>query len=144
MIAQRYVYVMVTILVATITSQLSSRGFSGGGGGFHGGGTTLYDAIYLGSNDLMQKPQGRKAIVVLTDGEDRGSMETLNQAIAAAQRAETVVYAIYFKGEQHGYGGHGGVGGRGGGFPGGGGRGGKGSSTCLFSTSAAAAERLVV
>ncbi len=105
---------------------------SGDGGydhrhGFRRGGTTLYDAIYLGSTNLMQKQQGRKAIVVLTDGEDRGSMETINSAIAAAQRAETVVYAIYFKGEQHRYGGygHGGFGGRGGGFPGGGGRGGE-------------------
>lgn len=97
-------------------------------GGFGGGGTTLYDAIYLGSTELMQKQQGRKAMVVLTDGEDRGSMESLTSAIAAAQRSETVVYAIYFKGEQHGYGGgygHGGFGGRGGGFPGGGGRGGR-------------------
>lgn len=107
---------------------------SGGGGGYggygrhgghHGGGTMLYDAIYLASNQLMQKQQGRKALVVLTDGEDRGSMETLASAVAAAQRAETVVYAIYFKGEEHGYGGHGGNGGfggrRGGGFPGGGG-----------------------
>ena len=102
-----------------------NNGQSGGGyghhrGGFHGGGTTLYDAIFLASDQLMRKQHGRKALVVLTDGEDRGSMETLQSAIASAQRAETVVYAIYFKGEQHGYGGHGG-GGRGGGFPGGGG-----------------------
>jgi VWFA-related protein len=109
--------------------QNDQSGDNSGGGhrrGFRGG-TTLYDAIYLGSTDLMQKQQGRKAIVVLTDGEDRGSKETLLSAIAAAQRAETVVYAIYFKGEQHGYGGgggHGGYGGHGGGFPGGGGRGG--------------------
>jgi len=110
-----------------------SRSNSGGGyggyghhrGGFHGGGTTLYDAVYLASTQLMQKQQGRKALILLTDGEDRGSMETLDSAIAAAQRAETVVYAIYFKGEQHGYGGHGGgfghggYGGRGG-YPGGG------------------------
>ncbi len=92
-------------------------------GGYHGGGTMLYDAIYLASNQLMQKQQGRKALVVLTDGEDRGSMETLASAVAAAQRAETVVYAIYFKGEQHAYGGHGGYGGFGGrrgGYPGGG------------------------
>jgi VWFA-related protein len=102
-------------------------GYGHGRGGFHGGGTTLYDAIYLGSTDLMQKQQGRKAIVVLTDGEDRGSMETLTSAIAASQRAETVVYAIYFKGQQRGNGGygHGGFGGRGGGYPGGGGRGGE-------------------
>jgi VWFA-related protein len=105
-------------------AQQSGDNSSGSGHrrGFRGG-TTLYDAIYLGSTDLMQKQQGRKAIVVLTDGEDRGSNETLLSAIAAAQRAETVVYAIYFKGEQHGYGG-GGHGGHGGGFPGGGGRGG--------------------
>lgn len=103
---------------------------SGDGGyshrrGFRAG-TTLYDSIYLGSSELMQKQHGRKAIVVLTDGEDRGSKETLSNAIAAAQRAETIVYAIYFKGERHGNGGygHGGFGGRGG-FPGGGGRGGE-------------------
>jgi VWFA-related protein len=99
----------------------------GGDGHRHGShaGTTLYDSIYLGANELMQKQQGRKAMVVLTDGEDRGSKETLSNAIAAAQRAETVVYAIYFKGEQHGYGGHrhGGWGGPPG-FPRGGGRGG--------------------
>ena len=108
----------------------NSGGYGGHGrhGGFHGGGTTLYDAIFLASSDLMQKQQGRKADIVLTDGEDRGSMETMASSIAAAQRAETVVYAIYFKGEQHpsgGYG-HGGFGGRGGfpgrgGYPGGGG-----------------------
>lgn len=100
----------------------------GGYGHRHGfrAGTTLYDALYLGSADLMQKQQGRKAMVVLTDGEDRGSKETLSEAIAAAQRSETVVYAIYFNGEHHGYGGygHGGFGGRGG-YPGGGGRGGE-------------------
>lgn len=106
------------------TNDGSNSGGSYGGRGGHrgGGGTTLYDAIYLAGNDLMQKQQGRKAIVVLTDGEDRGSKETLASAVAAAQRAETVVYAIYFKGEQHGYGGGrgGGFGGHGGGFPGGG------------------------
>jgi VWFA-related protein len=95
-------------------------------GGFHGGGTTLYDAIFLASGQIMQKQHGRKALVLLTDGEDRGSMETLQSSIASAQRAETVVYAIYFKGEQHGYGGGhgGGFGGRGS-YPGGGGRGGE-------------------
>ena len=91
----------------------------------HGGGTTLYDAVFLSGDELMQKQHGRKALVVLTDGEDRGSKETLASAIEAAQKSETVVYAICFKGEGHG-GGHGGggfPGGRGGGFPGGGGGG---------------------
>jgi VWFA-related protein len=92
-----------------------------------GGGTQLYDAIFLACDDLMKKQQGRKALVVLSDGEDRGSKETLNSAIEAAQRANTVVYTIYFKGEeQHDSGSHGGGfghphGGMGGGWPGGGG-----------------------
>ena len=43
--------------------------------------------------------------MVLTDGEDRGSQETLNSAIESAQKAETVVYTIYIGGhEDHDYG----------------------------------------
>ena len=92
-----------------------------------GGGTQLYDAIFLAADELMKKQQGRKAIVVLSDGQDRGSRESLNSAIEAAQRANTVVYTIYFQGEQpHDYenrGGGGGYGhpriGMGGGYPGG-------------------------
>jgi VWFA-related protein len=104
---------------------------SRGGRRAHGG-TTLYDAIYLASDELMRKQQGRKALIVFSDGVDRGSKETLTSAIEAAQRAETVVYSVYFKGEEHGGGGfspdqgggrRGGVGGGypGGGYPGGGG-----------------------
>jgi len=94
-----------------------------------GGGTTLYDAIYLASDDLMKKQPDRKALILLTDGVDRGSKESLFSSIEAAQRANTVVYAIYFKGEEsHGNNGsypghhHGGMGGGypGGGYPGGG------------------------
>ena len=96
---------------------------------YGGGGTMLYDAIYLASNEVMKQQKGRKAIVVLTDGVDRGSKETLNSAIEAAQRADTVVYALYYKGEEgHDSGGgypgsggrHGGWGYPGGGYPGGG------------------------
>jgi VWFA-related protein len=112
----------------------SQGGGSQGGGrrGAHGGGTQLYDAIYLASNELMKKQQGRKALIVLTDGVDRGSKETLNTSIEAAQRADTEVYSIYFKGERGGGGGGGnnnagypGMGRRGGGmgYPGGGGGG---------------------
>jgi VWFA-related protein len=74
----------------------------------------------------MSKQKGRKALVVLTDGEDRGSKERLTDAIEAAQRRDTIIYAIYFKGEQQRQpsGGNGGGGRRGGiGFPGGGGGG---------------------
>jgi VWFA-related protein len=94
-----------------------------------GGGTTLYDAVFLASDELMLKQKGRKALVVLTDGDDRGSKERLTDAIEKAQRSDTMIYAIYFKGEtprqERGGGDRGGGGGggrRGGiGFPGGGG-----------------------
>jgi len=79
----------------------SSRGGGYPGGGGHGGGhrpagTTLYDAIYLASDELMQKQQGRKALILLTDGVDQGSKYTLDRAIEAAQRADTMVYSILF------------------------------------------------
>jgi VWFA-related protein len=83
-----------------------------------GGGTLLYDAIFLASDELMKKQQGRKALVVLSDGVDRGSKETLEKAIESAQRADTVVYSILFaddepRGDWGGFGGRGGGGGMG-------------------------------
>ena len=100
-----------------------SPGYGSGRQG-HGGGTLLYDAIWLASNDVMKKQQGRKALIVLTDGVDRGSKESLHSAIEAAQRADTLVYSILFKGEEGHMGGGGGFGGMHGGMGpmGGGGR----------------------
>jgi hypothetical protein len=91
-----------------------------------GGGTVLYDALFLASDELMSKQTGRKALIILSDGGDRGSRENLAKSIEAAQRADTIIYAIYFKGEQphqdypHNRGGGGYPGGGGGGYPGGG------------------------
>jgi VWFA-related protein len=90
-----------------------------------GGGTVLYDALFLASDELMSKQIGRKAIIILSDGGDRGSRETLVKSIEAAQRANTIIYAIYFKGEEphqnnQQRGGRGGGGYPGGGYPGGG------------------------
>ena len=97
-------------------------GHGRGGGG--GGGTTLYDAIYLASNEITAKQSGRKALIVLSDGVDRGSKKTLASAIEAAQRADTLVYSILFAAEE-GYGGGGyGHHGMGGGMGGGGHHGG--------------------
>lgn len=93
-----------------------------GSSGHHGGGTLLYDAVYLASNELMKKQQGRKALIVLTDGVDRGSKETLQEAIETAQRADTLVYSILFA-DKEGYGNGGDYGGphmHGGGMGGGG------------------------
>jgi len=104
----------------TNTSGGGGAGTAGGSGRRHGqggGGTLLYDSIYLASNELMKKQQGRKALIILTDGVDHGSKESLNTAIASAQRADTAVYSILFADEdaygpgRGGYGGHGGYGG---------------------------------
>lgn len=103
------------------------RGDSGGRDGHHhGGGTLLYDAVYLASNDMLKSLQGRKAVIILSDGVDHGSKESLDSAIESAQRANTVVYSILYKddepyGSRGGFGG-GGNGGRGGAGGGGGGR----------------------
>jgi VWFA-related protein len=91
-------------------------GFPGGRGGYPRrpggnrsfGGTTLYDAVLLASNELMQKQTGRKAVVVLSDGVDRGSKTSISSAIESSQRADTLVYAIYFADEPTGRGFHGG------------------------------------
>ncbi len=103
------------------------NGGGGGGGrsrGSHGGGTLLYDAIFLGSDELMSKQQGRKALIVLSDGVDHGSRETMAEAIATAQRSDTIIYSILFADEEDNYSRPGGfgMGGHGGGM--GGGRGG--------------------
>lgn len=109
------------------TPQLSSRGSgrggsgsgggSGGGdpgggggtgrsgGGRRGGGTHLYDAVFLASDELMGKQQGRKALIILSDGVDHGSQETLAYAIETAQRSDTIVYSILYADEE-GFGNH--------------------------------------
>ncbi len=100
-----------------------SRPVSRGGGQpgqhrrFGGGGTLLYDAVYLASDELMKKQKGRKALIILTDGVDTGSQLSLETAIESAQRADTIVYCILFK-DDDAYGHFGGFG-----FPGGGRRG---------------------
>src|ERR1022692_3870875 len=77
-----------------------------GGGGGRGGGTVLYDAVLLAADELMRKQSGRKALVLLTDGVDTGSKVSLTAAVASAQRADTMVYAILFEDAQA-YGGSG-------------------------------------
>ncbi len=55
------------------------------------GGTNFYDAVYLACHDKMASEAGRKTLVILTDAEDNGSKVKLDEAIEAAQRADTVV-----------------------------------------------------
>jgi VWFA-related protein len=96
-----------------------------GSGSHHGGGTQLYDAVFLASNELMKKQQGRKALIILSDGVDHGSKTYLESAIESAQRADTVIYSIYFADSHRDQGQRqpGGMGRGGGGYPGGGGGG---------------------
>ena len=57
-------------------------------------GTLLYDAVYLASNEKMNQETGRKAMILLTDGEDEGSVHKIQEAIAAAQKSNVIVYTI--------------------------------------------------
>jgi VWFA-related protein len=85
-------------------AQINTAG--GGGGGIPGAGggtipsigqpkgTVLYDAVYLASNEKMNQESGRKAMILLTDGEDEGSEHRIQEAIAAAQKSNVIVYTI--------------------------------------------------
>lgn len=76
-------------------------------------GTLLYDAVYLGAHDKLRQEAGRKVLVVLTDGEDQGSQQKLEDAIEASQKSNTIVYVIliadrgFYSGFSMGYGGAG-------------------------------------
>jgi VWFA-related protein len=58
------------------------------------GGTHLYDAVYLASNELMKVRKGRKVLLLITDGEDQGSKTNLQNSIEAAEKADVIVYSI--------------------------------------------------
>jgi VWFA-related protein len=74
---------------------------AGGGGVLPGtfpgvsvGGTHLYDAVYLAAHDVLRNEIGRKVIILLTDGVDEGSKESLDFALESAQRSDVVIYSI--------------------------------------------------
>jgi VWFA-related protein len=58
------------------------------------GGTHLYDAVYLASNELMKARFGRKVLLLVTDGEDQGSKTNLQKSIESAEKADVIVYSI--------------------------------------------------
>jgi len=57
-------------------------------------GTLLFDAVYLAADEVLSKQVGRKAMIVLTDGDDVGSKLRLKDSIEAAQRADAVAYVL--------------------------------------------------
>lgn len=82
---------------------INTGGASGGPPGLGGGpipqqgdprGTLLYDAVYLASHDKLAQEVGRKAMILLTDGEDQGSQLKMVDAIEAAQKADAIIYVL--------------------------------------------------
>jgi VWFA-related protein len=76
----------------------SGAGIPGMGGGpvptSNPRGTLLYDAVYLASHDELAQQVGRKAMILLTDGEDQGSQLKLRDAVEAAQKSDSIVYVL--------------------------------------------------
>lgn len=60
-------------------------------------GTLLYDAVYLAANEKLNHEAGRKALILLTDGEDEGSQKNLESAMETAQKADTIVYVLLIR-----------------------------------------------
>ena len=63
------------------------------------GGTLLYDAVTLVADGKLRKPQGRKTMIVITDGLDNGSVASIESASRAAIESDTVIYAIHYEDE---------------------------------------------
>lgn len=57
-------------------------------------GTVFYDAVYLAAHDKLAEEAGRKALIILTDAQDEGSKVSVQDAIEAAQRTDTVVHLL--------------------------------------------------
>jgi len=84
---------------AKVNVDFTSNGIPGMGGGpvpqrGNSPGTLLYDAVYLSAHDMLAKEVGRKAMVLLTDGQDEGSRLKIKDAIEAAQKADSIVYVL--------------------------------------------------
>jgi VWFA-related protein len=76
---------------ATINTGAGTGSVTGNG---QARGTLLYDAVFLAAHDKLRQEAGRKILVILTDGEDQGSQETLKSSIEAAQKSNAIVYVI--------------------------------------------------
>ena len=59
-----------------------------------GGGTSMYDAVYLAAKEKLESEAGRKAIILISDGEDTTSKLKFNDALRAAHNSDTIIYAI--------------------------------------------------
>lgn len=57
-------------------------------------GTLLYDAVNLAATEKLNMESGRKAMIILTDGDDQGSRTKIGEAISAAQKSNVIIYVI--------------------------------------------------
>jgi Ca-activated chloride channel family protein len=64
------------------------------GGRTEYGSTALYDALYSTAEELLTKVEGRKALIMLTDGDDTSSKVTFEQAVASIVRSSAIVYVV--------------------------------------------------
>ena len=59
-----------------------------------GSGTSVYDAVFLASDERLRHEAGRKAIILISDGEDTTSRIRRNEALISAHQADAVIYSI--------------------------------------------------
>ena len=64
-------------------------------------GTVLYEAVWLAANEKMRSEVGRKALVLITDGDDQGSRTKPFEAVAAAQKADSIIYVVLYADPQY-------------------------------------------
>ena len=60
------------------------------------GGTLFYDAVFEASQAMRSNDHGRRAIIMITDGEDHASRHTLDEALIEAQSSDIVIYSINY------------------------------------------------
>jgi len=60
-------------------------------------GTVLYEAVWLASNEKMRTEVGRKALVLITDGDDQGSRTKPGEALESAQKSDSIIYVILYE-----------------------------------------------
>lgn len=83
--------------IRSATINVDASGIGGTGGtvpNSRGGGTNLFDAIYLAAHDELAPEAGRKAMVILSDCEDNGSKISGRDAAEIAQRSDSVIHII--------------------------------------------------
>jgi VWFA-related protein len=60
-------------------------------------GTVLYESVWLAAKEKLRSEVGRKALVVITDGNDVGSRIKIEKAIEEAQRSDAIIYSVLFE-----------------------------------------------